>query len=170
MDKILNKSNKVILRDTEINDLDFVIKAEREEENAQYVGQWSKEQHINSLSNKDILHIIIEEAKSNKPIGYLILAGKENINNNLEFRRIVICEKNKGYGKESLRLVKELAFEKLNAHRLWLDVRLKNKKAQNVYKSEGFKEEGILRECVLYKNEYESLIVMSILEDEYLKI
>lgn len=170
MYKNLNKSNKVILRDTEINDLDFVIKAEREEENARYVGQWSKEQHTNSLLNKDILHIIIEEAKSNKPIGYLILAGKENVNNNLEFRRIVICEKNKGYGKESLRLVKELAFEKLNAHRLWLDVRLKNKKAQNLYKSEGFKEEGILRECVRYKNEYESLIVMSILEDEYLKI
>lgn len=169
MDKILNKSDNIILRYTEINDLEFVLNAEREEENAQYVGQWSKEQHINSLSNKDILHIIIEEAKSNNPVGYLILAGKENISNNIEFRRIVICEKDKGYGKETLRLVKELSFEKLNAHRLWLDVRLKNKKAQNLYKSEGFKEEGNLRECVLYKNKYESLIVMSILENEYFK-
>lgn len=167
MAKILKKSENVILRYTESKDLDFVLYAEQEEENARYVGQWTKEQHINSLSNKDILHVIIEDAISHNPVGYLILAGIENTNCNIEFRRIVICEKNKGYGKESLRLIKELAFEELKAHRLWLDVRLKNKKAQSVYKSQGFKEEGILRECVLYKNEYESLIIMSILEQEY---
>lgn len=167
MKEILNKSDNISLRYTEIKDLSFVINAERKEENAKYVGQWTKERHINSLSDKDILHIIVEDVSSNKPIGYLILAGIENTNRNIEFRRIVICEKNKGYGKEVLRLIKELSFEKLNAHRLWLDVRLKNKKAQSVYKSEGFKEEGTLRECILYKNEYESLIVMSILEEEY---
>lgn len=170
MDRILNQSESIILRYTETRDLDFVLNAERKEENAQYVGQWTKEQHINSLSNKDILHIIVEDASSHNPVGYLILAGIENINRNIEFRRIVICEKSKGYGKETLKLIKELSFEKLKAHRLWLDVRLKNKKAQRLYKSQGFKEEGILRECVIYKNEYESLIMMSILEQEYFKI
>lgn len=167
MERILNKSEKIILRYTEIKDLDFVLKAEREEENAQYVAQWTKEQHINSLSNKDMIHIIVEDVNLKKSVGYLILAGIENVNHNIEFKRIVICEKSKGYGKETLKLIKELSFEKLKAHRLWLDVRLKNKKAQRLYKSQGFKEEGILRECVLYKNEYESVIIMSILEQEY---
>ncbi len=51
--------------------------------------------------------------------------------------------------------------------RLWLDVRYKNQKAQRLYKSEGFVEEGILRECILYHGSYESLIVMSILKSEY---
>lgn len=169
MEKFLIRSENLILRYTKIEDLDFILNEECKEENAQYVGQWTKEQHINSLSNKDILHIILEDGSSQNPVGYLILAGIENVNHNIEFRRIVICEKNKGYGKETLRLIKELAFEKLKTHRLWLDVRLKNKKAQGVYKSEGFKEEGILRECVLYKDEYESLIVMSILEQEYFR-
>ena len=167
IEKTLNKSETIILRLTEISDIDFVLNAEQEEENAQYVGQWTRDQHIDSLSNKDILHIIVEDIKSQKPVGYLILAGIKNVNRNIEFRRIVISEKNKGYGNETLKLIKELSFEKLKAHRLWLDVRFKNKKAQSVYKSQGFKEEGILRECVLYKNEYESLIVMSILEQEY---
>lgn len=166
-DKILSKSDKIILRYTETKDLDFVLKAERKEENAQYIGQWTREQHINSLSDNDILHLIVEDVNTNNTVGYLILAGRENVNRNIEFRRIVISEKGLGFGSETLRLIKKIAFEKLGAHRLWLDVRLKNEKAQSVYKSEGFKEEGILRECVLYKDEYESLIVMSILEKEY---
>lgn len=165
---MIRELGNVKLRPTQITDLDFVISAEREEENAKYVGQWTKEQHINSFSNKDILHLIVEEAKHNTLVGYLIIAGIENKNNNIEFRRIVISKKNKGYGKSTLREVKNLAFNKLNAHRLWLDVRFKNKIAQHVYKAEGFKEEGILRECILYNNEYESLIVMSILKNEYI--
>lgn len=168
IEKITSRSGTIILRHTEINDIDFVLDAEQEDENAQYVGQWTRDQHLESLSNKDILHVIVEDINSQKPVGYLILAGITNVNHNIEFRRIVISEKNKGYGKETLKLIKELSFKKLKAHRLWLDVRFKNKKAQSVYKSQGFKEEGILRECVLYKNEYESLIVMSILEQEYL--
>lgn len=167
IEKTLNKSETLILRLTEISDIDFVLNAEQEEENAQYVGQWTRDQHIESLSNEDILHIIVEDIKLQKPVGYLILAGIKNVNRNIEFRRIVISEKNKGYGKETLKLIKELSFEKLKAHRLWLDVRFKNKKAQSVYKSQGFKEDGILRECVLYKGKYESLIIMSILEQEY---
>lgn len=85
----------------------------------------------------------------------------------LEFRRIVISDKGHGFGRETLKLVKKIAFEQLNAHRLWLDVRYKNQKAQRLYKSEGFVEEGILRECILYHGSYESLIVMSILKSEY---
>ena len=95
----------------------------------------------------------------------MILAGITNPN--IEFRRVVISNKGKDFGRETLRLVKKVVFGQLNAHRLWLDVRYKNQRAQNLYKSEGFVEEGILRECILYNENYESLIVMSILKNEY---
>lgn len=167
MKYIIKESENIILRKTKVEDLEFVINAERQKENAQYIGQWTKDQHTNSLVNKDILHIIIEESATQKPIGYLIISGIENKNNSIEFRRFVICEKGKGFGKETLKLVKRLAFNDLKAHRLWLDVRVKNIRAQNIYKSEGFKEDGVLRECIFYNNKYESLIVMSILKDEY---
>ena len=81
----------------------------------------------------------------------------------------MISSKGKGFGRESLKLIKMIAFEELKAHRLWLDVREKNERAQNLYKSEGFIEEGILRECILHEGVYESLIMMSILESEYIK-
>ncbi|MCQ4921708.1 GNAT family N-acetyltransferase [Tissierella carlieri] len=67
-----------------------------------------------------------------------------------------------------MKLVKEIAFEQLKAHRLWPDVKTKNQRTQNLYKSEGFIEEGILRECILYNDSYESLVVMLILKNEYI--
>jgi len=161
------KSDFVILRNTREDDLDFVVDFEQEPDNAQYVGQWTKEQHRNALFQEDILYLIVEEKTTNKPVGYVIIAGLTNFNRNIEFRRVVISDKGKGFGRETLKLVKKIAFEKLNAHRLWLDVRYRNHRAQNLYKSQGFIEEGILRECILYNGNYESLIVMSILKSEY---
>lgn len=165
---IEEKSDLVILRNTQEDDLNFVVDAERESENAQYVGQWTKEQHRNSLFQEDILHLMVEEKITNKPIGYVVIEGLTNTNQSIEFRRVVISSKGKGFGRETLKLIKKIAFEQLNAHRLWLDVRHKNQRAQNLYKSEGFIEEGILRECILYNGSYESLIVMSILKNEYI--
>lgn len=162
------KTEKVILRNTKKEDLDYVIEHENREENAQFVGNWTREQHLSSLINKDILHLVLEDIENENIVGYMIMAGIEN-GKNIELKRIVISEKGRGFGKDALKLAKKLSFESLGAHRLWLDVRLKNKRAQEVYKKVGFIEEGILRECILHKGSYESLIVMSILESEYEK-
>lgn len=167
MKEIDEKSDFIILKNTQEKDLDFVVECEHQPDNAQYVGQWTREQHRVSLFEEDILHLIVEEKSTNKPIGYVILAGIINPNHNIEFRRVVISDKGKGLGRETLKLIKKIAFAQLNAHRLWLDVRYKNQRAQRLYESEGFVEEGILRECILYNGNYESLIVMSILKNEY---
>lgn len=161
------KSDFIILRNTLEEDLDFIVDAERQPDNAQYVGQWTKEQHRNALLEEDILHLVVQDKATGEPAGYVIIAGLTNANKNIEFRRIVISKKGEGIGRETLQLVKKIAFEQLHAHRLWLDVRDKNQRAQRLYKSEGFTKEGLLRECILYNGNYESLIVMSILEDEY---
>lgn len=169
MRNIIDKSDNLIIRSTQENDLDFVINAEREEENAHYVGQWTKEQHLEALTQKDIMHLIIEDTSLHRAVGYVIIAGLRNPNNSIELMRIVITDKGKGFGRQTIQLIKKIAFEKLKAHRLWLDVRLDNYRAQNLYQSEGFTNEGVLRECILNNGLYESLIVMSILEMEYNK-
>ena len=60
-----------------------------------------------------------------------------------------------------------MAFRDLGAHRFWLDVKSKNVRAQALYRSEGFVEEGRLRDSVRTDDGYDSLIVMSMLEHEY---
>ena len=44
MREIIGSNNLIILRPTQEEDLDFVVKAENDADNAQYVGQWTKEQ------------------------------------------------------------------------------------------------------------------------------
>lgn len=167
MKSINEQSNFIVLRNTQEGDLDFVINAEREPSNAQYVIQWTKEQHKDALFHDDMLHLTVENKATNKPIGYIIMAGLTDPNRNVELKRIVISDKGKGFGREALKLVRKISFEYLNAHRLWLDVIYGNHGAQNLYKSEGFIKEGILRESMFHNGNYESLIIMSILEDEY---
>ena len=156
----------VRLRKTQEQDLDFVFKLEHKPENAAFVSPWSKEQHAQSLRDTDVLHLIIE-TRQQQPIGYAILAGLNQGHQNLEFRRIVIGEKGLGFGKAALENIKRLAFEELNAHRLWLDVKDFNTRARQLYVDEGFVVEGVLRECLKVGDRFESLVVMSMLQQEY---
>lgn len=155
-----------LLRTTE-NDLDFVLSAEQSAENRSFVTVWAREQHLGAITSEDLSHLIIENTADGSRVGYIILAGLADANESIEFRRIVVTEKGKGYGKEALRLVKKLAFEDLKAHRLWLDVKVHNVHARHLYESEGFVAEGVLRECVKTEVGFESLVVMSILTGEY---
>jgi len=166
MKQFIEKSDIIVLRFTEESDLDFVVNSEREDENADYVVQWSREEHFNALQQEDIMHLIVEDKNTHKAVGYVIIAGLQSSNHSIELKRLIICDKGKGLGRETLRTIKNIVFKQLKAHRLWLDVFYKNHRAKKLYDSEGFTEEGILRECFLRNHQYESLIVMSILENE----
>jgi RimJ/RimL family protein N-acetyltransferase len=76
-----------------------------------------------------------------------------------------------GYGRACVRLLKQMAFRDLKAHRFWLDVKTLNTRAFALYASEGFVEEGRLRESVRVTIDgadgYDSLVVMSLLDREY---
>ncbi|MEL6460766.1 MAG: GNAT family protein [Cyanobacteria bacterium J06621_15] len=130
----------------------------------------SGQKHIESLSNNDIAHFIIEKIPDNYPVGYTILKGLTDFNQTIELKRIVITEKGKGYGRETLQLIKKLSFEDFSAHRLQLDVKGKNLRAKKLYESEGFIVEGCLRECLKTADKWESLILMSMLKQEYFNI
>jgi diamine N-acetyltransferase len=64
-------------------------------------------------------------------------------------------------------LVKRAAFERFGTHRLWFDVMTHNQRARHVYQAEGFVEEGTMRECMKVGDKFVSLVIMSMLEDEY---
>jgi RimJ/RimL family protein N-acetyltransferase len=164
--KIIIQDDTVQMVHTEKRDLPFVLESEQAQENVEYIGQWSFEQHQNALNDADILHLIIKNSGGCN-IGYAIIKGLTNQNDSVELMRIVITEKGRGYGKITLALLKKWCFEVRKAHRFWLDVRETNVRAQYVYKAQGFVTEGILRECIKVKGIYHSLVVMSILSHDY---
>lgn len=160
---------RLAARPTSEGDLDFVLKTERDPENARFVSQWSREEHAAVMHDPACAHLILTAAPAGRAIGYAILRGLGSPDRSIEFTRLTISEKGKGYGREALRLVKRHAFERLGAHRLWLDVMEHNPRARHLYASEGFVHEGTLRDALFRGGGFLSLHVMSMLEGEYRK-
>ncbi|MCK8058488.1 MULTISPECIES: GNAT family N-acetyltransferase [unclassified Fusibacter] len=157
---------RLFLKPTTDSDLDFVLKNEQLAAEAGYVALWTKKQHEEALTRNETIHRIVTRLEDGASVGYLI--ANRDSNDNLELMRLVIAEKKKGYGRETIDLVKELAFNTLKVNRLWLDVRVHNQYATAMYLDMGFVIEGTLRNCVKLTDQYMSIHVMSILKSEYL--
>jgi diamine N-acetyltransferase len=158
------ETNKIRLEPTKPEYLMEIIKIEQD--NPEFIGQYNFREHNAVIENDNELHLSIFEKSDNSLAGHIILAGLKNTNNSIEFRRIVVSKKGKGIGKEAIMLIKKYCFESLQAHRIWLDVFSDNFKAIRLYKTQGFKIEGLLRECIKRDNLYRSLLIMSILKSE----
>ena len=141
------QSKDLIFCLTQAEDLDKIIEMESDRENSRFVYSWNKERHIEVIDSENWMHISIRKKCCEKLVGYILLDGINSEDETIELTRIVINEKGKGYGRQSIKLIKRLCFENLGCHRLWLDVFDYNLRAIELYKSEGFIQEGILREC-----------------------
>lgn len=155
----------ILLRSSSKSDIAFICELENAPENSQFITPWPAEKHESALDDRNIFHSVI--LYNEVAVGFLILSGLNNQNQSIEFMRIVIANKGKGLGRKVLQAIKELCFTKLNAHRLWLDVKIFNERAKYLYESEGFIFEGTLRDCLKVGDRFESLIILSILKDEF---
>lgn len=75
----------------------------------------------------------------------------------------------RGYGTEATNLVLQYAFETLKLHRVDLRVLAYNHRAIRCYEKCGFEKEGVEREGAFIAGQWESDVIMSILEQEYLQ-
>jgi diamine N-acetyltransferase len=158
---------RVRLRPTMQSDLDYVQSLEQDPENLPYITPWEKMQHEAAIRFPDFRHFIIEAGPGLERAGFLILIGCRNQHACIELKRMVVQNKGSGYGHAAVRVIKKIAFDDLGAHRFWLDVKMRNTRAQALYMKEGFHQEGVLREAVRVKDGYDSLVVMSMLAAEY---
>ncbi len=161
----------VRLRPTMLSDLDHVVGLERDSHNLPFITPWERTQHEGAVRIPDFRHFIVEIPGHGERAGFVILQGCRNPQKSVELKRIVLQPKGIGAGRACVRLLKQMAFRDLKAHRFWLDVKSLNTRALALYKSEGFVEEGRLRESVLATIDgadgYDTLVVMSLLDREY---
>jgi len=161
------QSVRVRLRPTMQSDLDFVLSLERDPENLPYITPWERIQHEAAIRFPDFRHFIVEAGPGLDAGGFLILVGCRNPHQSIELKRMVVRDKNQGFGRAALRVAKKIGFDDLGAHRFWLDVKKRNTRAKALYDSEGFVFEGELREAVRVADGHDSLVVMSLLRREF---
>lgn len=101
----------VQLRPTSPEDLDFVLDAERDPENARFILPWTREQHVRALADPDVAYRIIELESTRDRVGFVLLLGLTSPHGSLEFRRVVVTAKGRGPGRAAVRAVKRFAFE-----------------------------------------------------------
>jgi diamine N-acetyltransferase len=160
-------SHDIRLRPTTGDDLDWVAAVEHDPRNEPYVTQWPRQRHAAALDEPATRHLIIAGATGGERLGYVIIRGVGEPDGGVELLRVVVAEPGRGTGRAALRLVKRLAFTEYGAHRLWLDVVPGNTGARALYQSEGFVEEGVMREAARRADGFVDLILMSILQQEW---
>jgi diamine N-acetyltransferase len=165
------------LRPTMLSDLDWVVSVERDAPNLPFITPWERTQHESAVRFPDFRHFIVEgggvEEVGSDRQGFVILQGCRNPHRSVELKRLVLASasQGQGLGRRCVRALKAMAFNDLHAHRYWLDVKQLNTRALHLYATEGFVEEGRLRESVRLSGTgsdgYDSLVVMSLLDREY---
>jgi diamine N-acetyltransferase len=165
--------SRLRLRPTMLSDLDWVVSVEQDAANLPFITPWERTQHEGAIRFPDSRHFIVEAGADYERAGFVILQGCRNPHHSIELKRLVLqpAVHGQGNGRACVKLLKQMAFRDLKAHRFWLDVKSLNTRALALYASEGFIEEGRLRESVRISGPegdgYDSLIVMSMLDREH---
>lgn len=153
------------LRDAGLGDIDWIINLEGQEELKGLICPWTGKQHSHAMQDGDTRYVVA--VKEGVMVGFAILAGLQSNNRSIELKRIVMGNPGDGDGRRLIEQLLDWVFGDMRAKRFWLDVFPENKRAREVYRKLGFKEEGTLRDVLELNGERRSLVIMSMLPDEY---
>jgi diamine N-acetyltransferase len=146
------------------HDLDFVLAVEADPDTAPFLAAATREYHLGLMADASVDHFIVEA--DGRAVGF-VMVQTDAANRALNLRRLAVAEKGHGHGRAALRLTLRWAFEECDLHRVYLDVKPHNERARALYRSEGFTEEGLMRDALLFEGEFQSLVLMSILRPEW---
>ncbi|EKU72262.1 GNAT family N-acetyltransferase [Selenomonas sp. F0473] len=168
MAEILKEGPRLLLRRAEPEDIDYVCALQEAEDNRDYIVPFSRADHETIvLQGKAAIDIIVTEKETLERVGYLHVAGLLLESKEQEWTHVIIGKKGRGYGHETMRLLKAWTFGVCGAHRAWLDCKDYNARALHLYESEGMVREALIRETLLRNGAYENLVVLGILDREY---
>ena len=170
MNEILIAGKRLRLRRANLNDLNYIMMLQYAPENLKFIVPFDETYHRKNINsdNSEKMDVIIEELDSGNAVGYFMLRTLDSPS--VEFTHVIIGRKGIGYGREALQLLMKWSFEIKNFHRIWIDCKDYNKVALHLYESLGFVREGFLREILFTNGVYENLIVLGMLDSEYLDV
>ena len=124
---------------------------------------------VNDIERSEAFVYKATDADTGKIVGHISLGGISKKNKAGRISRVFVAPEfqGKGYCRQMVTAVLKIGFEDLKLHRICLGVYDFNKAAISCYKKAGLVIEGTNRDCLLFKDEWWSLVEMSILEEEW---
>jgi ribosomal protein S18 acetylase RimI-like enzyme len=118
------------------NELELFQSFEAGEDTKEYIIPYTMEKHIEEFNKAGIVYKTI--LNGSKIIGFMILNLEED-GKSVEFRRIVINEKGKGFGMMAIKYLDYIVKEEYIRNRIWLDVYANNERGIHIYEKCGYK-------------------------------
>ena len=128
------------VRRTTEDDLEFVLTLEQDPETRPFIGQWTREQHAQALTQSDREHWIVERGSQHERVGYIILYDVIAAGYGVYVKRIAIADKSRGVGRRALAALVDHALEELASPSVCLAVFPHNLRARRSYAAIGFSE------------------------------
>jgi RimJ/RimL family protein N-acetyltransferase len=124
---------------------------------------------VNDINNSDAFIYKAIETTTGNVVGHISLGGISKKNKAARISRVLVdpAAHGKGYCCQMVQAVLRIGFEDLQLHRICLGVYDFNKAALRCYQKAGLLIEGTNRDCLLFKDQWWSLVEMSILEEEW---
>ena len=168
------EGDRLYLSPINVQDIEIYTKWMNDKEVTENIGvftkvksMFSEEEWIKKNSEKYAFAIVLKE--NDELIGNIALKHVDGINGTATLG-VFIGEKenrNKGYGKESIKLLLNYGFNSLNLKNVMLKVYSFNKRAINTYKKIGFKKIGSRRGAYYKDGKRYDIVYMDILKSEF---
>ncbi|MFW9938104.1 MAG: GNAT family N-acetyltransferase [Candidatus Thorarchaeota archaeon] len=123
-----------------------------------YLKSWEKYLQFNYL-------IEIRDSEKIKKIGSVSLWNISWLHRRAEIGIWLLPEYwEKGFGKKTLNLIKNVAFYHLKLHRIEAHIAVENERSIKTFKNSEFKEEGILKEYLNLNGTYHDALILACLK------
>lgn len=114
--------------------------------------------------------LAIELKSEQRLIGSIELRAHEDANRTADFGYVLNRRYwGRGYMTESARAVLDIAFRRLNLHRVWATCDARNRKSYRVMEKLGMRREGLQVKNTCEKGEWRDTCLYAILEEEWLR-
>jgi RimJ/RimL family protein N-acetyltransferase len=126
----------VELRPAKHSELALFRDMESDEASRQFVGQNSLEVHEKQFADSRTIYLTI--LCDDQPAGFFLLILEED-DRSIDFKRIVVAEKNNGIGQVAITLMEDFCRLQLALTRVWLNVFEFNHRGIHVYEKLGYR-------------------------------
>lgn len=168
------QSNLITLRAPEPDDLNLLYQWEND------TSLWHYGYTLNPLSKKALLDFIINcsenvfetkqtrfmiiESATGKQVGAVDLYELDSFHQRVGIG-VIVAEpfQQKGFAKETLRLIKEYVFEWLHLNQMFAHIPAGNEASLALFRASGFEQNGILKNWIRWKGSFEDVVLMQCL-------